>query len=158
MREVLDENRASGFNPRFKVLGEDETMPVRVRLRCSECETLRDDDLKMEDTEITCPACGRRMANLQQNEYVEIESQLKKQQLFSIVSIVVFAIAIILLIMAVVPHSVPGAKADSFSIDWVSGSKSTSNPSGLIIAAGVCGLIAMVLAVFASLKRYIIEF
>jgi hypothetical protein len=143
-------------------------MPVRVKLRCSECELARDEDLKMEETEITCPACGRRMANLQQNEYVEIETNLKKQQIFSIISLVAFGIAAILLIMWAVPHSVPMAptapptagqpSAPGFAIDWISGSSGGQASNGMFIAAVVCGFISLVLGVLASMKRYIIEF
>ena len=144
-------------------------MPVHVKLRCSECETLREEDLKMEDTEITCPACGRRMANLPQNEYVEIETNLKKQQLFSIISLVAFGIAVILMIMWAVPHSVPVAApakidpgqpaAPGFMIDWISGTGAEKAANqGMFIAALVCGLISLVLGVLASMKRYIIEF
>jgi DNA-directed RNA polymerase subunit RPC12/RpoP len=143
-------------------------MPVRVKLRCSECETAREEDLKMEETEITCPACGRRMANLQQNEYVEIETNLKKQQIFSIISLVAFGIAAILLIMWAVPHSVPMAPtapaavgqstAPGFAIDWISGSSGGQASNGMFIAAIICGFISLVLGVLASMKRYIIEF
>src|SRR5476651_195658 len=95
------------------------SMAIHVKLRCSECETVREEDLKMEDPEITCPACGRRMANLQQNEYVEIENNLKKQQLFSIIGLVLFGVAVILLVMWAVPHSIPAEKdaAQPFT-DW----------------------------------------
>jgi len=133
-------------------------MAIKVKLRCSECETVREEDLRMEDAEITCPACGRRMANVQQNEYIEMETQLKKQHLFSIISIVLFSVALILLIMWAVPHSVPGEKADNFTIDWVSGAKVATSNNGMFIAAVVCAFISMILGVFASLKRYIIEF
>jgi DNA-directed RNA polymerase subunit RPC12/RpoP len=134
-------------------------MPIHVKLRCSECETVREEDLKMEEPEITCPACGRRMANLQQNEYVEIENNMKKQQLFSIIGIVLFAVAVILLIMWAVPHTIQADKADTQPFtDWVSGKGTQQANTGLFIASLVLGVAAMVLSIFASLKRYIIEF
>lgn len=135
-------------------------MPIHVKLRCSECETVREEDLKMEEPEITCPACGRRMANLQQNEYVEIENMLKKQQLFSIIGIVLFAVAAILLIMWAVPHTIPQDKPEATTVftDWISGKGKLEANTGLFIAALVLAFAAMVLGIFASLKRYIIEF
>ena len=108
---------------------------------------------KMEDVEIISPlvTCGRRMANLQQNEYVEIETNLKKQQLFSIISLVAFGIAVILMIMWAVPTPVPmaaPAKVDpgqpapaGFMIDWISGTGAEKAANqGMFIAALVCGL------------------
>ena len=144
-------------------------MPLPVKVRCSECELTRPVELKMEEAEIVCPSCGRRMANLQQNEYVEIESNLKKQQLFSIISLVAFFITVILLIMWAVPHSVatatpatvtPGQPAQpGFMIDWISGTGTEKAANqGMFIAALVCGLISLVLGVLASMRRYIIEF
>jgi DNA-directed RNA polymerase subunit RPC12/RpoP len=123
-------------------------MPIPVKVRCSECELTRPVELKMEEAEIVCPACGRRMANLQQAEYVEIESVLKKQNIFSYVSIACLVIGIICLFVWV-------GKTET----WISDAKQQRD-AGVGAFYGFCFmmLVSLVLAVLASLKRYIIEF
>ena len=123
-------------------------MAIPVKLRCSECETTRPVDLKMEETEIVCPACGRRMANLQQAEFVEIESTLKKQNIFSYVSLACLAISVICLVVWV-------GKTET----WISDAKQQRD-AGAGAFYGFCFmmLVSLVLGVLASLKRFIIEF
>jgi DNA-directed RNA polymerase subunit RPC12/RpoP len=123
-------------------------MPIPVKLRCSECETTRPVDLKMEETEIVCPACGRRMANLQQTEFVEIETILKKQTIFSYVSLACLLIAVVCLFVWV-------GKTET----WISDAKQQRD-AGAGAFYGFCFmmLVSLVLGVLASLKRFIIEF
>jgi DNA-directed RNA polymerase subunit RPC12/RpoP len=123
-------------------------MPIPVKLRCSECETTRPVELKMEETEIVCPACGRRMANLQQTEYVEIETALKKQTMFSYISLGCLFAAVICLIMYV------GTKPSA----WVSDGKQLPDSAGAFYGFCFLMLVSLVLGVMASLKRFIIEF
>lgn len=123
-------------------------MPIPVKVRCSECETIRQVQLKMEDKEFVCHSCGRRLANLTQPEFAEIETTLKKQQVFSYISIACLVISFICLIVWI-----------GNTETWVSDAKQQRDTGGGAFF-GFCFmmLLSLILGVFASLKQFIIEF
>jgi len=122
-------------------------MAIAVVLKCSECSTVREGNLRPEDKEITCPACGRRMQNLAAADLTAIVEVQKKQLLFCIVSVVLFAVAVACL---VVWTGEPGK--------WVSTDKPEQAANGLLAAAAACGLASIVCGWLASRKRYVVEF
>lgn len=133
-------------------------MAISVKLRCSECETFRETELKREDEEILCLACGRRMANLTAGEHAEMEKTQKSQRMLSIVSIVLFVFALVCVLFWA---------ADGC---WISGK--TLTPDGKLTAAEgaveaniapfigaiVFTLAALVTGVMGSMKRFLVEF
>jgi hypothetical protein len=128
-------------------------MGIFVKLRCSECETVRETELNVEDKEIVCPVCARRMANLPQEDHADIEAGMKSQRMFSIIAVVLFAIAIICVYMWMGP-------TEAWSYNKTGGA--TQPPveanSGMFIGACVCAVAALVLGIIGSMKRYVVEF
>jgi DNA-directed RNA polymerase subunit RPC12/RpoP len=120
-------------------------MAITVVLKCSECSTIREAGLKADEKEISCPACGRRMQNLTEAEHAQIEAVQKKQRLYCIISLVLFALAIACLVYWT------GGK-------WVSDGKQPEANQGLFIGAAVLGLGSLVCGWIASVKRYVVEF
>jgi len=134
-------------------------MSIAVKLRCSECATIREADLKAEERDIICPVCARRIQNLTAAEHSEVESVQKKQRLFGIIAIVFFIFTSICIVMWI-----GGSSA------WVSGKQLTADGK-IIDAAGpieaqasfffgaiVCGLVTLVLGILGSMKRFVVEF
>ncbi|HYG74905.1 MAG TPA: hypothetical protein VEK08_07875 [Planctomycetota bacterium] len=121
-------------------------MGIAVRLRCSECATIRDVDLKAEERDITCPVCARRIQNLTAAEHEEVAAVQKKQKLFSLISILFFVFAAVCIVMWV-----GGTET------WISG-KAGEPQSQFFIGAMVCALVSIVLGVLGSLKRFVVEF
>lgn len=134
-------------------------MGIQCRLRCSECATIRDVDLKPEDRDITCPVCGRRIQNLTAEEHREVEAVQKKQKLFSIISLVFLAFTVLCIILWA---------GDTGS--WISGyvvgpdgkAVASATPKtaqeGFFFGAVVCSLVTLVLGILGSLKRFVVEF
>jgi DNA-directed RNA polymerase subunit RPC12/RpoP len=122
-------------------------MAVKVKLRCSECETVLDTELKAEDKEIVCVVCGRRMANMPADDYKLMEAGQKSQRTMSIVAIVLFLAAIICLYFWIGDTG-----------EWVSGKGPTEPNVGPMAGAIVCALAALILGIIASLKRFVVEF
>jgi DNA-directed RNA polymerase subunit RPC12/RpoP len=122
-------------------------MAIAVKLRCSECSTIRFAELKVDDKELVCPACGRRLQNLTAAEHQEIETIQKKQRMFSIISLVLFVLAVVCLILWI-------GGPDS----WVSKEARPEPNIGTFLGMVVCSVASLVLAILASLKRYVIEF
>jgi DNA-directed RNA polymerase subunit RPC12/RpoP len=122
-------------------------MAIAVKLKCSECSTVRQASLTPDDKEIVCPACGRRLQNLTAQELGEIEAIQKKQLLFSIISVVLFVLAAVCVGMWV---------GDSAS--WISKDGRADANAGLSIGAGVCALASMVVGYIGSRHRFVVEF
>jgi hypothetical protein len=122
-------------------------MGICVKLRCSECETVREAELNASEREIVCPVCARRMANLPQEDHAEIEAGIKSQRTFSIISLVLFGIALVLVFMWMGEGST-----------WISKSGQPEANMGMFVGACVCALASLVLGVIASMKRYVVEF
>ena len=134
-------------------------MGIEVKLRCSECETIRDVDLKQEEKEIDCIICGRRMANLTAEEFSEIGQQQKSQKTLGIVGLVCLVLSIVFVIMWA-----------GDSAGWTSGVTLTPEGTptqatgpiepnmGMFIAFCITGLASLVLSIMASMKRHVVEF
>ena len=122
-------------------------MAIEVVLKCSECSTVRQGDLRPEDKEITCPACGRRLQNLDAADLAAIREVQKQQLLYCIISLLLFAVAAVCLVFWT---GAPGK--------WVSGSQPAQPALGLLVVAGACGLASIVCGWIASRKRYVVEF
>jgi len=122
-------------------------MAIAVKLKCSECATVREVCVKPDDKELVCPVCGRRMQNLTPQEHSEIEAIQKKQRLFCILSLVLFVIAIVCLIFWVGKPST-----------WASSDTRPEANMGGFIGAIICALASMVLGILGSLKRFVVEF
>ena len=134
-------------------------MPIAVKLRCSECFTARETELKAAERDITCPVCGRRIQNLTEAEHDEIETVQKKQRLFSIIALVFFALSIACFVMWIGDTSA-----------WVSGRQ--IGPDGAAVAASgpiepqvamlagsiVFLLVTIVLGGLGSRSRFVVEF
>jgi hypothetical protein len=123
-------------------------MAIAVVLKCSECSTIRQGALRPDEKEITCPACGRRMQNLTAEEIGEIAAVQKKQRLYCIISLVLFAVAATCLVLWI---GQPGS-------GWVSSDKGLQPSEGLLAGAGACGLASIICGCIASMKRYVVEF
>jgi len=122
-------------------------MAIAVVLKCSECSTIRPGALKPEEKEITCPACGRRMQNLKSEELAEIGTVQKKQRLYCVISLVLFALAVACVVLWI---GEPGK--------WVSSDKPAQAADGLLIGAAALGVVSLVCGIIGSLKRYVVEF
>ncbi len=134
-------------------------MAIDIKVRCSECETIREVLLGAEEKELVCPVCGRRMASLTADEHKEIEGELKKQRTFSIIAIALFAIAIICVFMWIGPAGAwPSGKDISPEGKIIEATKSVEPNVGPLVAAGVCALASLVLGILGSMKRYVVEF
>lgn len=122
-------------------------MAIAVKLRCSECATVREARLNPDDKELVCPACGRRLQNLTAQEHSEIETIQKKQRLFCIIALVFFGLAAVCLVLWM------GSTGT-----WASSDSRPEASMGLLVGAAVCGIAAIVLGVLGSLKRFVVEF
>ena len=122
-------------------------MAIAVKLKCSECTTIREACVKPEDKELACPVCGRRMQNLTSQEHSEIEGIQKKQRLFCIISLVLFVIAMVCLGFWVGGPS-----------NWASAESRADAQMGGFIGAIICGLASLVVGILGSLKRFVVEF
>lgn len=122
-------------------------MAVSVKLRCSECSTIRDAQLTREQKELSCPVCGRRIANLSEGELSEMEAVQKSQLILNLVAIVLFLGAVGCLVM--------WAGAGS---GWTSAKDQPPANQGFFIGAIVCMLISLITGVMGSLKRFVVEF
>jgi hypothetical protein len=123
-------------------------MAVRVKLRCSECETILEKDLVADEKEIVCVVCGRRMANFSADDFQQMETAQKSQRTMAIISLVLFAIAVICVLLWV-------GVGDTGA--WVSGVSNEAN-MGAMIGAVVCALASLVVGIIASMKRIVVEF
>jgi CDP-diglyceride synthetase len=134
-------------------------MAVKCKLRCSECETIRDVELNTEDKEIVCVVCGRRMANLTDEEHKEITDVQSKQRVLSIIALVLLAIGVVFVYMwagdtgAWVSGKVMGPDG---KIGPATGP--IEDNAGMFIAFCVMGLATLVLSIMASMKRHVVEF
>lgn len=126
-------------------------MAISVKLRCSECETIREANIKADEKDITCPVCGRRLQNLTAAEHGEIEGVQKKQRMFCIISIVLFALAVVCIAMWMIGGDTAA---------WASSDASATSEAKaeFFIGAIVCMLASIVLGVLGSLKRFVVEF
>jgi DNA-directed RNA polymerase subunit RPC12/RpoP/ABC-type multidrug transport system fused ATPase/permease subunit len=122
-------------------------MAIAVKLKCSECSTVRQARLTPEDKEIVCPACGRRLQNLTAQELGEIETVQKKQLLFSIISVVLLVIAAVCVGMWV-----------GESGTWPSADARPEANAGFFFGAIICAVASMVLGILGSMKRFVVEF
>lgn len=121
-------------------------MAIKVRLRCSECTTIRDVSLKEEERDISCPVCGRRIQNLTADEHAEIMAVQKNQQLCGIISLVLLGLTALCFYLWT---------GDSGS--WVSGKATEPNVS-FFAGAIICSLGSLVLGILGSRKRFVVEF
>ena len=126
-------------------------MAIAVRLKCSECSTIRPVSLNTETKEIVCPVCGRRIQNLTDAEHSEIEGTQKKQLIFSIISLVFFGLAMVCLFLFM---------GDTWT--YKAASKTVTAPPeanvGFFIGTLVCGVVAAVIGAIGSAKRFVVEF
>lgn len=134
-------------------------MGIEVKLRCSECETIREVELKPEEKEIDCVICGRRMANLTGEEFQEITQQQKSQKTMGIIALVCLFISVICVVMWA-----------GDTAGWTSGVMLTAEGKpapatgpiepnmGMFIGFCVTGLATLVLSIIASMKRHVVEF
>lgn len=120
---------------------------IKCKLRCSECGTIRDTALNTDDKDIVCPVCGRRIQNLTGDEHSEMTAVQSKQGLFGIISMVLFALAVVLIVL--------WAGATS---EWPSANKVREANVAMFWASLVCGLASMVLGIMGSWRRFVIEF
>jgi hypothetical protein len=121
-------------------------MAIDVKVRCSECATIREVVLNPEERDITCPVCGRRIQNLTDEEHREIETMQKNQKICSIVSVVLMTLTAVCFIMWA-----------GDTTGWVSGKSQEAN-AGFFFGAIICGLGSLVLGIMASRKRFVVEF
>jgi hypothetical protein len=121
-------------------------MDICVKLRCSECDTVREAVLKPDDKEIFCQVCARRMANLPEEDLEAIAAGLKQQRVMSIISIVLFVLAIVFVALWM---------GDSGK--WTAQASKEAD-AGMFIGAAVCALASMIVGIIGSMKRYIVEF
>jgi CDP-diglyceride synthetase len=134
-------------------------MAVKCKLRCSECETIRDVELNTEDKEIVCVVCGRRMANLTAEEHSEITQVQSKQRVLAIIALVLLGISVICVYMwagdtgAWVSGKVMGPDGKI-----VPASGPIEANQGVFIAFCVTALATFVLSILASMKRHVVEF
>lgn len=61
-------------------------MAVNMRIRCSVCRYVWDRTIYIEDEDIVCPACENTQENFDADELAKIESKLRKQSLFALLS------------------------------------------------------------------------
>ncbi|MCY3024001.1 MAG: hypothetical protein NTW87_33905 [Planctomycetota bacterium] len=118
-----------------------------MKLRCSECSTVLEKVLAAEEKELVCPACGRRLQNLTAEEHQEIETLQKNQRLYSIISLVLFILAVVCLVLWMVKTG-----------DWPSNKDRQEASIGFFAGFAVLGIASMVLAFLGSRKRIIVEF
>lgn len=132
-------------------------MAILVKLRCSECETVREVEFKPEEKEIACVVCGRRMASLPEEDQVQMEQMQKSQRTLSIVAVILFVIAIICVCVwaSTAPWTGKVVGADGKLVELQSAIEPGIGP---LIGAIVCGLGALVVGIMASLKRFVVEF
>lgn len=130
-------------------------MGVQVKLRCSECATVRPVALSTEQKELVCPVCGRRIQNLTLEELGEIEAVQKKQQIFTAIAFVFFGLSIASMVLW-------AGNGWAYKIEKTAMKTALIAPRdaemGFMVAALVCGLIAMVVGSMASSKRFVVEF
>jgi len=131
-------------------------MAIAVRLRCSECTTVREEKLDADAKEIVCPVCGRRIQNLTADEHAEIEASQKKQFLFSVIGLVCFALAVVCLYLWA------GDAATWVSTDdqnyWTTIGKTPEPNVGFLAGAIICALTALILGTLGSRHRHVVEF
>ena len=121
-------------------------MAIKVRLRCSECTTIRDVEINAEERDISCPVCGRRIQNLTSDEHAEITAVQKSQQLCGIISLVLLALTFVCFYLWM-----------GDTATWISG-KATEPNTGLFGGAIICALGSLVLGILGSRKRFVVEF
>ncbi|MGD0094031.1 MAG: hypothetical protein ABSE73_29325 [Planctomycetota bacterium] len=126
-------------------------MAVAVVLKCSECATVREASLNPGDPEITCPACARRMKNLTDEEFGEIQEVQKKQRMLCIVAVALFAAAVVCLVVGM-------SGRWAFNKQDIEAGAAQFNRAPLLIGAIACGLAAIVVGVMGSRKRFVVEF
>jgi len=133
-------------------------MSVMAKLRCSECETVREVDLREQSKELDCPVCGRRIANLPEEDLAQMEQTQKSQCILSGVTLALFVIAIVCLCFW------------ACDLPWISGE--VANAKGALepakapvepqvapmIGAIICGIAALVTGILSSMKRFVVEF
>lgn len=120
---------------------------IKCKLRCSECGTIRETKLNTDDKDIVCPVCARRIQNLSNEEQNEMAAVQSKQNLFGIISIVLFSLAVVLIVL--------WAGATS---EWPSANKVREANVAMFYASLVCGLASMILGIMGSWRRFVIEF
>ncbi|HYF52147.1 MAG TPA: hypothetical protein VEJ63_22240 [Planctomycetota bacterium] len=134
-------------------------MGIEVKLRCSECETIREVELKQEEKEIDCVICGRRMANLTAEEFSEIGQQQKSQRTMGIIALVCLFLAVICVIMWAGDSA---GWASGYVLDEQGKAIKATGPiepnMGMFIGFCVTGLASLVLSIMASMKRHVVEF
>ena len=123
-------------------------MAIPVRTVCSECLTLHKTNLDFGQVNITCPSCGHAMKNLPEEELNELDVTMKKQRTSTIISLIAFAIAITCFFVWVLKQE-PTFKPqpDDFMMQ-----------SGLPILTILFLLLGLGFGVWASRKRYVIEY
>jgi DNA-directed RNA polymerase subunit RPC12/RpoP len=121
-------------------------MAIKVRLRCSECTTIRDVEIDAEERDISCPVCGRRIQNLTADEHSEITAVQKNQQLCGIISLVLLALTAVCFVMWAGDTST-----------WPT-TKNTEPNVALFAGAMICALGSLVLGILGSRKRFVVEF
>jgi hypothetical protein len=134
-------------------------MEVLIKLRCSECEFVRETVLKSDDAEIICVNCGRRMANFEADEHREMVQQQSSQRTLSIVALVMFFLAVVFIILwAGNPGAWPSGKTVADSGEVVKATGIVEPNSSLFIGFCITALAAFVLSIVASTKRHVAEF
>ena len=133
-------------------------MAIAIKLRCSECETVREVELKPEEKEIACVVCGRRMANLPEEDQVQMEHAQKSQRMLSIVAVALFVIAIICVCVWAGGSPWISGKVSGAEGKLVDAQGAIDPGMGPLIGAIVCGVGALVVGIMASLKRFVVEF
>jgi hypothetical protein len=121
-------------------------MAIPVKATCSECLTMFWIDLRLDQSQLTCPNCQHTMANLPEGELNELNSTVRKQKLSAIIALAAFALAAVLILAWAFQSPEPRIE-DNFLMD-----------QGLPIFAGLLSLGALVFGALASRVRYIIEF
>lgn len=120
---------------------------IKSKLRCSECGTIREGRLNTEDKDIVCPVCARRIQNLTPEEHDEMLAVQSKQNLFCIISLVLFALCVALFVFWTGDVGT-----------WASGAKDREAGAALFWAGLVCGIASMVVGIMGSWRRFVIEF
>jgi hypothetical protein len=105
--------------------------------------------LNVDDKEIVCQVCARRMANLPKEDHEAIVAGLRQQRFMGIVSIALFVLAVVCVVLWM---------GDSGAWSYRKDKPVPEANAGLFIGAGVFALGAMIVGIIGSMKRYIIEF
>ena len=128
-------------------------MAIDVKVACSDCGTVTDDIIRVDDKEILCPDCRRMMPNVPKEDFTQVEKTQSSQRLMGVFALVLMLGAAALLVFWA---GAPSAWVSTADQKYLARNPREDTTMFFAAAAG-CALIAGILGALASRKRFVVE-